>query len=151
MKPVVSGLENSGDLGLLCRISSQGIIFTCPQQTKGLFSCLKEVVRTDLPWRSPSAAEDRLGPSKPMAQRMSVCVHGLAAGVVDASCYVDITAAQLSLLRRMWGLFPPALIGIVFFSSPQAPVPVKWDFEISLWKGLTRGGRLSCCQQRLMS
>lgn len=80
-----------------------------------------------------------------------LCVDGLAAGVVDTLCYVDITAAQFSLLRRMWGLFPLALSGIVFFSSPPPPVPVKWDFEIFLWKGLTGGDRLSCCQQRLMS
>lgn len=82
---------------------------------------------------------------------LSVCVDGLAAGVVHTSCYVGVTAVQLSLLRRMWALFPLALSGIVFFSSPPPPVPVKWDFEIFLWKGLTRGVRLSCCQQRLMS
>lgn len=52
-------------------------------------------------------------------------MDGLAAGVVDISCFADITAVQFSLLGRMWGLFPLALIGIVLFSSPPPPVAVK--------------------------
>ena len=52
-------------------------------------------------------------------------MDGPAAGVVDISCYVDITAVQCSLLRGLWVLFPLALTGIVFYSSPPPPGAVK--------------------------
>lgn len=52
-------------------------------------------------------------------------MDGLSAGVVDASCHADIIVVQYSLLRRLWVLFPLALIGIVFVSSPPPLVAVK--------------------------
>lgn len=84
------------------------------------------MVRTDLPWRTQNAAEDRLSsPQTHGPEDVCLCVDGRAAGVVDTSCHVDITAVQFSLLRGMWGLFPLALTGIVFFSSPPPPAAVK--------------------------
>lgn len=101
--------------------------------------------------QNSKCCDDRPSSPSNLWHRGYQCVDGLAAGVVDTSCYVDITAVQFSLLRRLWGLFPLALTGIALFSSPPPPLAVKWDFEIFLWKGLTCGDRLSCCQQRLMS
>lgn len=73
-----------------------------------------------------NAAEDSFGSLQTRGtEDVCLCVHGLAAGVAGTSCYVDIAAAQFSLLSRMWGLFPPVLTGIFFFSSPAPPVPVQ--------------------------
>lgn len=75
--------------------------------------------------QNSKCCDDRPSSPSNLWHRGYQCVDGLAAGVVDTSCYVDITAVQFSLLRWLWGLFPLALTGIVLFSSPPPPLAVK--------------------------